>query len=199
MFVAGCVASLGLMFDSTATVVSAMLLSPLMDPLIGMIFGTAIFDKRLFIRGTWYFTIGSLFVLLIGFCFGLIFSPWSDDLDWPTPEMETRYRGRSQRGGGLPRVVLHMDKPCLVLSCLVLSSLFFSFLFFSSLFFSFLLSSTSNRANSRALISGTLISFVSGIAAGLCITNGGVNSLVGVAIAASILPPVANGGIFLAR
>ena len=89
------------MFDSTATVVSAMLLSPLMDPLIGMIFGTAIFDKRLFIRGTWYFTIGSLFVLFIGFCFGLAFSPWSDDLDWPTPEMETRFgvwEGRGERG-----------------------------------------------------------------------------------------------------
>ena len=144
IFVAGCVASLGLIFDSTATVVSAMLLSPLMDPLIGMIFGFVIRDKTMFFRATGFFCLGSFLVLFVGFVFGLIFSNWSDDLDWPTPEMET-------------------------------------------------------RANSRALISGSMISFVSGIAAGLCVTNGGINSLVGVAIAASILPPIANGGICLAR
>jgi uncharacterized hydrophobic protein (TIGR00341 family) len=144
IIVAACVASLGLIFDSTATVVSAMLLSPLMDPLIGLIFGTVIFDFQLAKQGFFVFFFGAFIVLCIGFMFGLCFSNWSDDLNWPTNEM-------------------------------------------------------ASRGDYVTLISGAMIAIVSGIAAGLCVTNGGVNPLVGVAIAASILPPVANSGIMWAR
>ena len=41
------IASIGLNMNSTAVVIGAMLISPLMTPIIGLGFGLAIFDKRL--------------------------------------------------------------------------------------------------------------------------------------------------------
>lgn len=51
------------------------------------------------------------------------------------------------------------------------------------------------RGDSTALIVGLFISIPSGVGAGISIATGGVNTLVGVAIAASIHPPLINSAI----
>lgn len=51
------------------------------------------------------------------------------------------------------------------------------------------------RGNAEGLIVGLLFALPSGVGVGLCVTGGGSNALVGVAIAASLLPPCVNCGI----
>jgi len=143
-FSAASIAALGLIFDSVTTVVSSMLLSPLMDPFVAFVFGSVLRDKKLCLMGLRTFLLGGFAALIIGFVFGLVFSPWANALDWPTTEME-------------------------------------------------------NRGSYRGVIAGALVAIPSGLAVGLCVTSGGVNPFVGVAIAASILPPIVNAGILWAR
>lgn len=52
-----------------------------------------------------------------------------------------------------------------------------------------------SRGTTEALILGTLYAFPSGIGVGISVSDGGINGLVGVAIAASLLPPIANCGM----
>ena len=52
-----------------------------------------------------------------------------------------------------------------------------------------------NRGTPEALYLGVLVATVSGFVVGVCATQGGINSLVGVAISASLLPPVVNSGM----
>jgi uncharacterized hydrophobic protein (TIGR00271 family) len=134
ILVAASIASFGLIFDSVTTVISAMLLSPLMDPLMGLIFACVIRDKPLLLSAAFSFIVGGGCVLLIGYTIGLGFSYWAEDLHWPTVEM---------RG----------------------------------------------RGTYTSVISGCFVAFPSGIAVALCITNGGINPLVGAAISTSLLPP----------
>ena len=143
ILVAASIAAFGLIFNSTTTVISAMLLSPLMDPLVGLIFASVIRDRPLCLDAFVSFIAGSTLVLLVGFVCGLGFCYWAPELGWPTAEMTA-------------------------------------------------------RGTYTSVISGCFIAFPSGVAVALCITNGGVNPLVGAAISASILPPVANAGILWA-
>lgn len=50
----------------------------------------------------------------------------------------------------------------------------------------------------RTLMPGTVISVISGIGVANSLRNRGINALVGVAISASLLPPLVNSGIYLA-
>ena len=52
-----------------------------------------------------------------------------------------------------------------------------------------------SQGTTEALILGTLYAFPSGIGVGISVSDGGINGLVGVAIAASLLPPIANCGM----
>ena len=54
------------------------------------------------------------------------------------------------------------------------------------------------RGEKEALISGAVIALASGGGVALSITNGGVGALIGVAISASLLPPVVNTGMLFA-
>lgn len=140
LLVAASIAALGLIFDSVTTVVSSMLLSPMMDPLVAFIFGSVLRDKKLVLNGLRNFSLCIFSALLIGFIFGLVFAPFSHFLEWPTVEMV-------------------------------------------------------NRGTWLGVVSGALVAIPSGIAVGLSVTSGGINSFVGVAIAASLLPPIVNAGI----
>jgi len=55
-----------------------------------------------------------------------------------------------------------------------------------------------SRGTPASLIGGTLIAIPSGFGVVLAVTSGGSNALVGVAIAAALLPPVVNCGLCLA-
>ena len=58
-------------------------------------------------------------------------------------------------------------------------------------------SSMKERGDPRALYTGVIFAIASGIAVGVAVTSNGVNSLVGVAISASLLPPIVNAGMSL--
>ena len=55
-----------------------------------------------------------------------------------------------------------------------------------------------SRGSVSSLISGTFIAIPSGFAVVLAVCGGGINALVGVAIAAALLPPVVNAGLCFA-
>lgn len=55
----------------------------------------------------------------------------------------------------------------------------------------------SSRGDANNLYSGVVFAVASGIAVGTAVGSGGINSLVGVAISASLLPPVVNAGMCL--
>ena len=54
------------------------------------------------------------------------------------------------------------------------------------------------RGQTSTLIAGAVVATASGFVVGLGVTGGGINSLVGVAISASLLPPIVNCGMMCA-
>lgn len=140
LIIATVIAGIGLATDDILMVMASMLLSPLMNPLLGITYSSVIRDYKLFKNSVKTLVISLLIVYTSGMLIGLSFHSFDDYYDWPTHEM-------------------------------------------------------SKRGESVGLITGLCIAIVSGIAAGISVTNGGINTLVGVAIAASIHPPLVNSAI----
>lgn len=139
-------AALGLIENNAPNITAAMLVSPLMGPVMSVTFGTIISDCELVKSGFITLAVGMFISCLFGFIFGLLVGttdmPWGFG-DFPTEEMNGRGNARS----------LWMAFPW-------------------------------------ALTSG------SGVAVALL--QGLAGPLIGVAISASLLPPVVNCGIFWA-
>ncbi|XP_020812397.1 uncharacterized protein LOC110187349 isoform X1 [Drosophila serrata] len=138
-------AALGLVENNAPNIVAAMLVSPLMGPVMSITFGAIISDKELMRVGFLCLALGMFISLLFGFIFGLILGttemPWGQNSDWPTEEM---------RG----------------------------------------------RGNVRALWMGVLWALTSGTGVAVALLQGSAGPLIGVAISASLLPPVVNCGLF---
>ncbi|XP_034666899.1 uncharacterized protein LOC117900598 isoform X1 [Drosophila subobscura] len=138
-------AALGLVENNAPNIVAAMLVSPLMGPVMSITFGAIISDKELMRVGFLSLVLGMFISLLFGFVFGLILGttemPWGQNSDWPTEEM---------RG----------------------------------------------RGNVRALWMGVLWALTSGTGVAVALLQGSAGPLIGVAISASLLPPVVNCGLF---
>ncbi|KAF5835684.1 hypothetical protein DUNSADRAFT_7012 [Dunaliella salina] len=146
IFVGSMIAAVGLATNNSVMIVASMLVSPLMGPILGFTYGTAIWDVVLIRRGVLAELAGVSMTVLIGFVAGLIISGWGEvpsKYDWPTDEM-------------------------------------------------------TSRGDKASLLVGVFFAVPSGVGVALSATQGGVNSLVGVAIAASLLPPVVNVGMCLA-
>jgi hypothetical protein len=132
----------GLMTDSAVVVLSAMLISPMMGPILSAAFALAIRDKNL-LRQSVLAEFRAMFAawfsgVLLSLVFGTYFNL---NFEYPTQEMD-------------------------------------------------------GRGTAHGLVGGTVLAIASGVVIGTAITSTGVNSLVGVAISASLLPPVVNSGIF---
>uniref|UniRef100_A0A6P4F186 Uncharacterized protein LOC108044547 isoform X1 n=1 Tax=Drosophila rhopaloa TaxID=1041015 RepID=A0A6P4F186_DRORH len=138
-------AALGLVENNAPNIVAAMLVSPLMGPVMSITFGAIISDKELMRVGFLCLGLGMFISLVFGFVFGLILGttemPWGQNADWPTEEM---------RG----------------------------------------------RGNVRALWMGVLWALTSGTGVAVALLQGSAGPLIGVAISASLLPPVVNCGLF---
>ncbi|XP_017005679.2 uncharacterized protein [Drosophila takahashii] len=138
-------AALGLVENNAPNIVAAMLVSPLMGPVMSITFGAIISDKELMRVGFLCLGLGMFISLVFGFIFGLILGttemPWGQNSDWPTEEM---------RG----------------------------------------------RGNVRALWMGVLWALTSGTGVAVALLQGSAGPLIGVAISASLLPPVVNCGLF---
>ncbi|CAK9802052.1 Uncharacterized protein MJ1221 [Anthophora quadrimaculata] len=143
---ADCLAALGLIENSATNVVAAMLVSPLMGPVMSLTFGTIIADRNLQFVGLKSLLLGIFISILFGFIFGLILGttemPWGYN-DWPTDEMK-------------------------------------------------------GRGNYRSLWMGVLWALPSGTGVAVALLQGSSGPLIGVAISASLLPPVVNCGLFWA-
>ncbi|XP_053980489.1 uncharacterized protein LOC128877317 [Hylaeus volcanicus] len=143
---ADCLAALGLIENSATNVVAAMLVSPLMGPVMSLTFGTIIADRNLQFVGLKSLLLGIFVSILFGFIFGLILGttemPWGYN-DWPTDEMK-------------------------------------------------------GRGNYRSLWMGVLWALPSGTGVAVALLQGSSGPLIGVAISASLLPPVVNCGLFWA-
>ncbi|XP_043288165.1 uncharacterized protein [Venturia canescens] len=143
---ADCLAALGLVENSATNVVAAMLVSPLMGPVMSLTFGTIIADRDLQFIGFKSLMLGIFVSILFGFIFGLILGttemPWGYN-DWPTDEMK-------------------------------------------------------GRGNYRSLWMGVLWALPSGTGVAVALLQGSNGPLIGVAISASLLPPVVNCGLFWA-
>ncbi|XP_041986538.1 uncharacterized protein LOC121738506 isoform X2 [Aricia agestis] len=139
-------AALGLVENNASNIVAAMLVSPLMGPVMSITFGTIISDRSLVRSGFESLVLGMFLSLLFGFIFGLILGttemPWGFG-DWPTEEMKS-------------------------------------------------------RGNVRSLWMGVLWALTSGTGVALALLQGSAGPLIGIAISASLLPPVVNCGLFWA-
>lgn len=86
-------AALGLVENNASNIVAAMLVSPLMGPVMSITFGTIISDGILIRNGFESLVLGMFVSLVFGFIFGLILGstemPWGFG-DWPTEEMKSR-------------------------------------------------------------------------------------------------------------
>ncbi|KAE8737215.1 hypothetical protein FOCC_FOCC017320 [Frankliniella occidentalis] len=138
------VAVIGLMESSAVNIVAAMLISPLMGPVMALTFGTAIADRSLQWVGVKGLLAGAAISLVFGFIFGLLVGttdhPWGSGGNWPTDEML-------------------------------------------------------GRGHYRSLWIGVLWALPSGTGVALALLQGMAGPLIGVAISASLLPPIVNCGL----
>jgi len=143
-FAASVISAIGLLTNSPVVVLSAMLISPMMGPILSGAFALAIKDWTLLLESFLAELRAATFTFAVGFLSTLIFG------------------GYYEQNGIIPS------------------------------------NEMLSRSSSISLVSGAIIATASGFIVGNAVTSSGVNSLVGVAISASLLPPVVNSGIFVA-
>ncbi|XP_037038061.1 uncharacterized protein LOC119075657 [Bradysia coprophila] len=141
---ADALAALGLIENNAPNITAAMLVSPLMGPVMSVTFGTIISDRELVKSGFLSLFLGMFISMVFGLIFGLIVGstemPWGFN-DWPTEEMK-------------------------------------------------------GRGNVRNLWVAVLWALISGTGVAIALLQGAAGPLIGVAISASLLPPVVNCGLF---
>lgn len=67
LFLASTIASAGLLANSAPTIIGAMIVAPLMSPMMGLAFGLAILNRRLVLTAAPTIVIGASLVVLIGY------------------------------------------------------------------------------------------------------------------------------------
>ena len=72
LILSGFIASAGVVNDSTATVIGAMIVAPLMTPIIGTALAFVLTDRKMLQKSVALVLLGASAVILIGFIFGLI-------------------------------------------------------------------------------------------------------------------------------
>ena len=140
LLVASVLAGLGLISNSSTTVIASMLVSPIMGPVVGIAYGLTIHDYKLCKKAHLNFYLSLLFCVGIGVCLGAICGPFEISEAWPTDEMLAR--------GSL-----------------------------------------------QAFLVAIPVAFFSGLGVAVSLLDSQTNSLVGVAISASLLPPAVNAGV----
>jgi uncharacterized hydrophobic protein (TIGR00271 family) len=140
LLVASILAGLGLVSNSSATIIASMLVSPIMGPVVGLAYGSTIADWKMVKRSIRTECFSLMFCILVGAVLGAITGKTGLADDWPTSEMSTR--------GQLDTFLVALP-----------------------------------------------VAFFSGLGVAVSLLDDQTNSLVGVAISASLLPPAVNAGI----
>ncbi|KAL9179911.1 hypothetical protein ACHAXT_007881 [Thalassiosira profunda] len=91
LFISSVIAGIGLAIDSVTTIISSMLLSPIMGPVIGMSYGLIIWDWPLIKRSARNEILSIVCCIVLGFIIGACCS-WTEMAEdtWPTFEMWNR-------------------------------------------------------------------------------------------------------------
>ncbi len=137
--VAAMISGVGLLTNSSVTVVASMLVSPLMGPIVGITFGYLTNDTVMVLKSMRNEIIGVALTFLVG---------------------------------------------VLMAICTLMSNKNFGITF-----------EMSSRGEYLALLAGVFIASPSGVGVALSVANTNINSLVGVAISAALLPPIVNSGL----
>ena len=98
LLLAGIIAFMGLLENSSVVLVASMLVSPIMGPILAGIFGGAIQDRHLTWSGIRHEIYSLIICIIIGFVLGMCIVPWIDSYGipkFPTPEMVSRGELRS--------------------------------------------------------------------------------------------------------
>jgi len=99
LIVAACLAFMGLVENSSVILVASMLVSPIMGPILAIVFGTRIKNKKLVKIGIYREMYSLLICIICGFIFGCLFVVKFNrtrnvlavtSLTWPSPEMASR-------------------------------------------------------------------------------------------------------------
>jgi len=99
LIVAACLAFMGLVENSSVILVASMLVSPIMGPILAIVFGTCIKNKKLIKIGIYREMYSLLICIICGFIFGCIFVVKFNrtrnvlaitSATWPSPEMASR-------------------------------------------------------------------------------------------------------------
>lgn len=131
ILLAGMIAALGLMDNSVVSIIAAMLVSPLMGPIMAITFGMIIHDWKLIKTGLRTELCGLTLCLSFGFFFGMTMSYFGDEVGhlawgpntWPNSEQTARGQWRSlwvgglvalPSGGGVAMAILGGNSACLV-------------------------------------------------------------------------------------
>ncbi|WP_456785750.1 DUF389 domain-containing protein [Cellulomonas sp. P5_C5] len=75
---ASVIATAGVVADSTATVIGAMIVAPLMTPILGMAFALVLADRPHLVRSLVHVLLGALLVVAIGYLIGMLVHPADD-------------------------------------------------------------------------------------------------------------------------
>lgn len=169
-------------------IVASMLMSPMMSPILGFTFGSVVHDRDLFMRGLVTEAVGIALAFLVGFVMGLIMAPFRC----------VRVMGRGALRTPRTKCPRHAFGTTLNETSVMLASQTIPAVPSRSNEYSWPTSEMQSRGEEISLIVGLAFAIPSGAGVALSVTGGGGNSLVGVAIAASLLPPVVNTGICLA-
>jgi len=144
LYGASVIAGVGLATNSSVMVVASMLISPLMGPILAMIFGIATRDWKMACHGLLNEIWSTFHTLMGGFVIGLFLAPLSaKNYNWPTSEM-------------------------------------------------------AGRGTLQNFTAGIFYAAASGVILGVNVSASNGNALAGVAISASLLPPLVNSGLSLA-
>lgn len=141
--VASVVAGLGLATNNVVAIIAAMIISPLMGPILAGSLGVIVHFRKLIWQGLINEFVGLAVCGVIGMLLGFVLFPLGAILGWPSPEMQL-------------------------------------------------------RGQVDGFISSMAIAIASGVGVGISVTNNQIAPLVGIGIAASLLPPIVNFGITFA-
>tara|TARA_A100001015_G_scaffold240617_1_gene274418 strand:- start:647 stop:1942 length:1296 start_codon:yes stop_codon:yes gene_type:complete len=91
--VASLIAAVGLLTDSSVSVVASMLVSPLMGPIVATTFGIAVADSKLICRGIRNELFGLIVCILVGFFVGVatgpFYGPKTVTVSWATSRLQS--------------------------------------------------------------------------------------------------------------
>eukprot|EP01129_Flabellula_baltica_P016370 TRINITY_DN8687_c0_g1_i1.p1 TRINITY_DN8687_c0_g1~~TRINITY_DN8687_c0_g1_i1.p1 ORF type:complete len:360 (-),score=66.97 TRINITY_DN8687_c0_g1_i1:28-1086(-) len=102
IIVASLIAGVGLATESAVLVVAAMVISPLMGPILGLTFGTIIQDKMMVIKSIRNEIIGVFLTFVIGMVMGVSYGFGIEDGKWGGAEIE----GRGLAANLIPSIVV---------------------------------------------------------------------------------------------